>query len=345
MEWIDGNRIKVVPPKKPKKITGTRFAAIMGLNVWNTPFKTWCEITRTYEEPFEDTIYTIAGKTIEPKQAAYMKTAYFMPDLKSPTDIFGENYFQKTFGDFFKGNKIFGGMWDYLLYEDDKPSAVLEMKTTKRSEDWQTDIPEYYAMQAALYAYLLDVDDVIMVASFLEDKDYEHPENFVPSANNTIVKPFKLSERYPHFDKLIDQATKWWKDCVEGGISPEYDSKKDADILKELRTNNLNPETDILAVMEEAESLQAEINDLTAGVEEKEKRLKVLKEVIKDYVIKGFRDGDKTVSVNSKHYTWSLARSETKSIDKDALKADGLLDKYNTKVTVSYRLTNKLIGG
>lgn len=49
MEWIDGNRIKVVPPKKPKKITGTRFAAIMGLNVWNTPFKTWCEITRTYE--------------------------------------------------------------------------------------------------------------------------------------------------------------------------------------------------------------------------------------------------------------------------------------------------------
>lgn len=274
-----------------------------------------------------------------------MKTAYFMPDLKSPTDIFGENYFQKTFGDFFKGNKIFGGMWDYLLYEDDKPSAVLEMKTTKRSEDWQTDIPEYYAMQAALYAYLLDVDDVIMVASFLEDKDYEHPENFVPSANNTIVKPFKLSERYPHFDKLIDQATKWWKDCVEGGISPEYDSKKDADILKELRTNNLNPETDILAVMEEAESLQAEINDLTAGVEEKEKRLKVLKEVIKDYVIKGFRDGDKTVSVNSKHYTWSLARSETKGIDKDALKADGLLDKYNTKVTVSYRLTNKLIGG
>ena len=51
-----------------KKITGTRFAAIMGLNKWTTPFNAWCAITRTYEEPFEDTIYTVAGKTIEPKQ-------------------------------------------------------------------------------------------------------------------------------------------------------------------------------------------------------------------------------------------------------------------------------------
>lgn len=102
MEWLDTNQLKIVPPKKPKKITGTRFAAIMGKNTWNTPFKTWCEITRTYEEPFEDTVYTIAGKTIEPKQAEYMRRAYFMTGMKTPTDIFGENYFKRTFGDFFK---------------------------------------------------------------------------------------------------------------------------------------------------------------------------------------------------------------------------------------------------
>ena len=33
-------------------------------------------------------------------------------------------------------NSIFGGMWDYLEYDDKgKPCTVLEMKTTKRSED------------------------------------------------------------------------------------------------------------------------------------------------------------------------------------------------------------------
>lgn len=342
MEWLDTKQLKIVPPKKPKKITGTRFAAIMGKNTWNTPFKTWCEITRTYEEPFEDTIYTIAGKTIEPKQAEYMRRAYFMTGLKTPTDIFGENYFKRTFGDFFKNEPIFGGMWDYLLYdESEKPTTVLEMKTTKRSEDWENDIPEYYALQAALYAYLLGVDSVMMVASFLEDKDYKAPEAFVPSSKNTIVIPFKVSERYPDFDKLIKKAEKWWKSCVEGGVSPTFDEKKDADILKVLRTNTLNPETDIESVMEEAEALQEEIERVSATVADKEKRLKTLKDIIKEQAMKSFRDGDKSVALKSKRYVWAVSRTERKDIDKDALKADGLLDKYNTKSVVTYRLTNK----
>ena len=233
MEWLESKQLKIIPPKRPKKVTGTRFAAIMGLNAWNSPFKTWCEITRTYEEPFEETIYTAAGKAIEPKQAEYMKKAYFMTNIVSPTDVYGENYFQKTFGDFFKDEPIFGGMWDYLLCDENgKPTTVLEMKTTKRSEDWENDIPEYYALQAALYAYLLGVDSVMMVASFLEDKDYKNPEAFVPSTKNTIVVPFKLSERYPNFGKYVKKAEKWWKTCVEGGVSPVFDEKKDADILK-----------------------------------------------------------------------------------------------------------------
>lgn len=344
MEWLETNQLKIVPPKKPKKITGTRFAAIMGKNTWNTPFKTWCEITRTYEEPFEDTIYTIAGKVIEPKQAEYMRRAYFMTGLKTPTDIFGENYFKKTFGDFFKGEPIFGGMWDYLLYgEDGKPTTVLEMKTTKRSEDWENDIPEYYALQAALYAYLLGVDSVIMVASFLEDKDYKAPEAFVPSTKNTIIVPFKVSERYPDFDKLIKKAEKWWKSCVIGGVSPTFDEKRDADILKVLRTNTLNPETDIENVMEEAEALQEEIDKVSASVADKEKRLKTLKDIIKEHAMHSFRDGDKSVALKSKRYVWAVSRTERKDIDKDALKADGLLDKYNTKAVVTYRLTNKPI--
>lgn len=342
MEWLETNQLKIVPPKKPKKITGTRFAAIMGKNTWNTPFKTWCEITRTYEEPFEDTIYTIAGKVIEPKQAEYMRRAYFMTGLKTPTDIFGENYFKKTFGDFFKDEPIFGGMWDYLLYDESgKPTTVLEMKTTKRSEDWENDIPEYYALQAALYAYLLGVDSVMMVASFLEDKDYKAPEAFVPSSKNTIVIPFKISERYPGFDKLIKKAEKWWKSCVEGGVSPTFDEKKDADILKVLRTNTLNPETDIESVMEEAEALQEEIKRVSATVADKEKRLKTLKDIIKEQAMKSFRDGDKSVALKSKRYVWAVSRTERKDIDKDALKADGLLDKYSTKSVVTYRLTNE----
>lgn len=343
MEWLEGNKIKVVPPKRPKKLTATRFATVLGLNPWSTPFEVWCEITRTYQKPFEETIYTAAGKTIEPKQAQFMKKSYFMTNIVTPTDIYGEDYFNRTYGDFFKDEPIFGGMWDYLLFDENKkPVTVLEMKTTKRAEDWAKDIPEYYALQAALYAYLLGVDDVIMVASFLSDKDYKDPSQFVPSAKNTITVPFKVSERYPEFKKLVKKAEKWWKDHVETGISPAFDEKADAEILKELRTNTLNPESDIEALLREGEELKAEIDRLSALIEPLEKRLKVVTDIIKQHALAQFRDGDKKVSIRGEKYEWNVSRYETSEIDKDGLKADGLLAKY-TRAKVSYRITTKAI--
>lgn len=344
MEWLDGNKIQIIPPKRPKKLTGTRFATILGLNPWSTPFEIWCEVTRTYQKPFEDTIYTIAGKTIEPKQAEYMKQTYFMSNLVTPTDIWGKDYFRQTYGDFFRESPVLGGMWDYLLYgKDGKPTTVLEMKTSKRVEDWKDDIPEYYALQAALYAYLLGVDEVIMVASFLEPKDYDAPEKFVCSGENTITRPFKVSERYPDFEKkYVKPALKWWKDYVESGISPAFDERKDAETLKALRTNNLSPETDMAALVKEAEDLKAKLDAHAAEVAEDEKRYKVLTDMIKKAAIAQFRDGDKKVSIAGSAYNWEVSRTSTTKIDKDAMKADGILAKYTTTED-SYRISPKII--
>lgn len=346
MEWLDGNKIQIIPPKRPKKLTGTRFATILGLNPWSTPFEIWCEVTRTYQKPFEDTIYTIAGKTIEPKQAEYMKQTYFMSNLVTPTDIWGKDYFRQTYGDFFRESPVLGGMWDYLLYgKDGKPTTVLEMKTSKRVEDWKDDIPEYYALQAALYAYLLGVDEVIMVASFLEPKDYDAPEKFVCSGENTITRPFKVSERYPDFEKkYVKPALKWWKDYVESGISPAFDERKDAEILKALRTNNLSPETDMAALVKEAEDLKDTMERILAheGIPDMEKRYKVVTDMIKKAAIAQFRDGDKKVSIAGSAYNWEVSRTSTTKIDKNAMKADGILAKYTTTED-SYRISPKII--
>lgn len=341
IKWLEGNRIQIAPPKKTKKCTGTRFATILGLNPWATDFEIWCAITKTYEKPFEDTIYTLAGKTIEPKQAEYMKKSYGM-ELISPTDQYGEDYFKKTWGDFFPESKHLGGMWDYLgVDENGVVDTVLEMKTTKRIEDWQNDTPEYYALQAALYAYLLGVDNVIMVASFLlDEKDYKDPSKYVPSIENTITVEFKVSERYPDFADKVAQVEKWWNDYVETGISPVYDEKKDAEILAALRTNTLSPETDIKALVKEAEGLKKEVDEVTASISDKEKRLKTINDIIKEYAMTQFEDGDKKVEVKGSTFVWTVSRSETTTIDKDSLKADGLLDKY-TKKSETYRMTVK----
>lgn len=340
MKWLDSKQIQITPPKRTKKVTGTRFATILGLNPWSTPFEMWCAITKTYEKPFEDTIYTIAGKTIEPKQAEYMKKSYGM-DLITPTDRYGQDYFNKTWGDFFPENPYFGGMWDYLgVDENGTVDTVLEMKTTKRIEDWQNDAPEYYALQAALYAYLLGVDNVIMVASFLEEKDYEDPSKFVPNIKNTITVEFKVSERYPDFERMVAEVKSWWGEYVTGGISPVYDEKKDAEILAALRTHNLTPDTDIDALIKEAEGLKKEVDMTAAAIADKEKRLKEISDIIKEHAMTQFRDGGKKVEIKGSTYTWTVSRSETTTIDKKALEADGLLEKYQKK-SEQYRMTVK----
>ena len=340
IEWLDGNRIKIEPPKRTKKITGTRFASILGKNRWSTPFEMWCAITKTYEEPFEDTIYTLAGKAIEPKQADYMESAYGMKLIR-PTDIWGKDYFNKTWGDFFPESEHLGGMWDFLATDEDgNVKAVLEMKTSKRVEDWQDDIPEYYAMQAALYAYLLNVDYVIMVASFLEPNDYENPDTYQPSWSNTITREFKLSERYPNFNDLVQQVENWWNEHVTTGISPQYDEKKDADILKALRTNTISPDTDIDKLIQEAESLEIDLNLVEDTIRDKKKRLKDLNDEIKSRAIQLFRDGDTKVEIGGRHYNFIISKSVKSSVDKKALVNDGLLDRYTVK-TDSYRMTVK----
>ena len=343
MEWLD-NSIKITPPTRPKKLTATRFATVLGLNPWSTPFEVFCEVTRTYAKPFEDTIYTIAGKTIEPKQIAYMKKAYFMTNLKTPTDIYGKDYFKKTYGDFYKEQPIFGGMWDSLLYDEDgKPDTVLEFKTTKRAEDWLSDVPEYYALQAALYAYLLGVDKVIMVASFLEPSDYDNPDAYVCTADNTITVPFRVSERYPNFEQeYIYPAENWWRMYVEEGISPEFDEKKDADILKALRHTEVSADEDLSDLINEAEILQAEVDEHKALIADTEKRLKILKEAIKNRCIDSFKEGDTTVTVRGGSCEWTVQRTTKTDIDKARLEKDGLLDQY-TKPTTVYKLTTKAI--
>lgn len=332
MEFLEGNRIKVDVPKKPKKLTATRFATVLGLNAWATPFSAWCEITRTYESPFEDTIYTIAGKTIEPKVIDYLKRVMFM-DIKTPTDVYGEDYFKKTWGDFFPNEKQFGGMWDVL--GDD---FVVEIKTTKRAEDWKLDVPIYYKLQACLYAYLLGFDDVVMTVSFLEEKDYINPERFEPSYKNTKIYLFKVSEAFPTFkESYIEPALKFWKEHVETGISPVFDEKKDADILKELRKNKVElTDKDITKLISEADKLKLSVDKAELKIADKKKRIKEIDTEIKKYMSSQFRDGDKNVEIKGKKYIWTLNKSERSSFDTSALKKESpeLFEKYNTKSNV-----------
>jgi predicted phage-related endonuclease len=274
--------------------------------------------------------------------------------LVTPTDVYGENHFQKTWGDFFPEQKIFGGSWDALIKDENgNIEYVVEIKTVQvdgRSgslEDrWKDgEAPHYQALQASLYAYLLGIDKVMMVAVALEDKkgDYEHPEQVTPSyANgNVYIDEFRVSERYPNFDMYIEKATAWWNTYVLTGTSPEFDEKKDAEILKALRTNSVDT-SNMSELLGKAEQLKTEIETVMGTLDDKQKELKAILEQIKKYALTQFRDGDSKVSIKGSRYEWVLSKSETTELDKNALEADGLLEKY-TKSKTNYRLTTSEI--
>ena len=354
IKW-NGSTISVEPPKKPKKLTGTHFPTIIGVNPFSTPFEAWCRCTRTYEKPFEGNKYTNAGEIIEPKVFDFLRKSMGYGDrVVTPEDIYGKDHFKKTWGDFYPNTPIYGGMWDALIRDENgNIEYVVEIKTVQvdgRSGSlenrWKDgEAPHYQALQASLYAYLLGVDKVLMVAVALEDKkgDYEHPENVVPSyANgNVYIDEFIVSERYPHFDMYIEKATAWWNTYVLTGISPEFDEKKDAEILKALRTNSVDT-SDLTDLLKKAEQLKSEIETTMASLNDKQKELKVITEEIKNYALTQFRDGDTKVSLKGSKLEWVLSKTKTIEVDKESLAADGLLDKY-TRSKTSYRLTTSEI--
>ncbi len=356
IKW-NGSTITVEPTKKPKKITGTHFPTVIGVNPFSTDFEVWCRCTRTYEIPFEGNKYTNAGQIIEPKVFDFLRTSMgFGKRVVTPEDVYGKDHFKKTWGDFYPDVPMFGGMWDALIKDENgNIEYVVEIKTVQvdgRSgslEDrWKDgEAPHYQALQASLYAHLLGVDKVLMVAVALEDKkgDYEHPEQVVPSyANgNVYIDEFKVSERYPNFEMYIEKATAWWNAYVLTGTSPEFDEKKDAEILKALRTNSVDTSNTTMAeLLGKAEQLKADIEVEMAKLDDKQKELKAILEQVKKYALTQFRDGDTKVAIRGSRYEWVLSRSETTELDKEALEADGLLEKYS-KPKTNYRLTTSEI--
>ena len=363
----DGKHIVLTngEPISKLKITGTRLAGILGLNKWNTPFQMWCEITKVARLPFEDTIYTLAGKSIEPKQIQWTKER-ISDNIKSPEEFFGNRYREMRF-DFYPENKIYGGMWDAkLVRPSGKVSDIFEYKTTKRAEDWVDGPPVYYLIQVLEYAYLEGAKRVHLVVSFLEDDDYAHPEDFVVTDENTQIFTYDVNRTYIDlstgyiFDKsdldegelpfyytisdLIDEANVWYDSHIKKGISPEFDELKDKEYLDILRTFKPQNDLDENDLVAKANSLLAKINKIKeeTGLDALEKELKACEAGIKEKLIASMGENDTKAVLGN--YTLSKTVKESVSYDTDLMEHDGVLNKYEireTKETLTLRKTKK----
>lgn len=231
---------------KYKKMTAGRFSKVIGVNHWGTPFQAWCEIVKTRIPPFEDNKYTVAGKVIEPKLIEFSREAV-SPYIRDPEQYYEcEDAKREMWYEFFD-DELFGGMWDALAFDRPNvtgkdpvaPIAVIECKTSSRPQDWENGVPDNYKAQGLLYAQLLDVDDVYFPVAFLEPDDYDDPENFECTDENTRI--YHITRDEPIGDltdigEAMDYAWDWYQYHVVGNISPEFDPKKDAEYLSLIRS-------------------------------------------------------------------------------------------------------------
>jgi len=340
-EFVTDNTIRVStgPTSNPKKMTGTRLGAILGVNKYKSDFGAWCEICRVAEDPFVESKYTRAGIAIEPILMAWCKENV-SPYIVTPEQWFGTS--EKLY-DHFPSEPVFGGMWDFLVL--DKPwkgartgvkiVGVVEAKTSSRPQDWVDGVPESYAVQALEYAYLLEVDRVFVPVAFLNDEDYDHPEKFVCTDTNTFLYELKVSES--DIGNQMTCAMDWHEHHVVGNVSPTFDEKKDKVFLQVLRKSEVKSDG-LETLAKRAAILEAKIEAAvaTAGLAEMEKELKGLKDSMKPAFIVLFKDTDDTVSA----YGWKVKKSTRDAIDKEQMAADNILEKYTVQ-TISYTMTKE----
>jgi len=337
------------PCRNPLKITATRLGTILGLNPWQSSFSAWCEICRVYKEPFEENKYTKAGKAIEPILIEWAKKE-FEGGVVSPSEYYGNTWkeIQKQY-DFYKSTKIFGGMWDAKIINTNLGTVgIIEIKTSSRPQDWEHGVPDEKLVQALQYAHLEGAKRTFVIVAFLKEEDYQHPEWFTPESDVTVklysfdteTATVKFDSQPTTISELMGYAQEWWEAYVVTGISPEFEKKADEHILKQLKVQRPDEDSsldvqDIIATLNEKETqLQAIRADTQLDALEDE--IKKIKEAVKRILSSAMEEDTTVVNVGN----WNLVKSTRESVDTDALKKDGLYEKY-LKTSVTYTLKKR----
>jgi len=260
---LEGDHVKVVSnlTKKPKKITGTRLACILGINKYKSEFINWMEMMGLFYEPIDATL-GITGNTIEPKIKDFVSKQYGVEYI---------SYDPKAcYFDMFRSDPIFGGLPDGEPSSDGKTCdyskgyPMLEIKTSsidkfeykmtptgmvmqkdanglpkiklegaKKAEWFKNGVltpPIEYQLQLSLYMYLRGINKGIIAVGFLQPIDYKNPENFDANKREIYIKEVFL-DTHKFENEVINYAKNWYQKYIKGGISPKM-SEQDKIWLK-----------------------------------------------------------------------------------------------------------------
>ena len=211
-----------------KKIGGSSVGDVLEVDKYKSQFQAFCRIAWC-SLPILDKKYVNAGIKIEPKVIQALEEK-----LKTTIETFPP---EKYNFDYFEGkDDVIGGIPDGYI-KDQK--IIIEIKTTgeKKYEQWkQVGLPNGYLKQAQIYTYLMNVEKFWIVATFLNEEDYNDTENYQIKKRKLKNYPYLLNK-----EQVLDDIKKikdWYYKYTKLGCSPSWDEMKDSDLLEYLKCEN-----------------------------------------------------------------------------------------------------------
>ena len=168
-----------------RKIPAREVAGLLGDNPYSSRFETALDILRQaaaksslgnskdFDIPFVDNEFARFGREMEPRIITWLKNNGYS-DILTPSEYFGRpireegpnrvfDFYDGTFSE--PSNHFFSGKWDAR-----SSNTIFEIKTgTKRKwNDWVKEgkHPQSYRRQAAIYAKLSGLDDVVLASTY-----------------------------------------------------------------------------------------------------------------------------------------------------------------------------------
>jgi len=190
----------------------------------------------------------------------------------------------------------------------------LEIKSSRDGYDFGEDeIPDNYYAQVEHYMAVLNLEWFIVSVAVLSKEEII---NYIIPRNDEFI------------NDLIKAETKFWNKHILTGIWPAaMGIEGEEEFLTGLFTGGST-----LVFGDEEKSLCCEYVEAKKQAKEIEKRLDEISANLKATIVREAKDGvEKKISAIAGGYSISWSRFETSRVDSDALKRDGLYEKYVKK--------------
>lgn len=329
----------IVQADKMGKISGTTLPALMGISPWKSPFQASLEVMGVYREDVKnDAVH--AGHVIEGKIFDWLMSQDYLvrpakdiwPDINmdGPYESWGQHVDDPIFGAHVDGLEFNEVQIDVDKFRmSESPCGVVEIKTTRRIEDYAQGAPDHVKMQAFHYAYMLGLREVVIILGVVTEEQQKDPSTWSPEGN-----VFEYRYDVPDdFQDVHDQAVRMYY-TMQKGISLPWDAnnKRDMAILDKLRVKWISPadgvssNIDIAEAMEKYAAEKVREQAIIKQAEPHKKAAEGYAKAIKEYSDQFVRRNGQfnKVAMETPYGIVTVLQKTTSEWDEEAMRADGI---------------------